>query len=41
MKWYNILNEKFTKRIGENEVIFEAPKLVLGKPKVILGDVDK
>ena len=39
--WYNILNEKFTKRIVEEEVIFESPKLVLGKPKVILSDVDK
>ncbi len=41
MKWYNMLNAKFTKRIIEEEVKFEAPRLVLGKPKVILGDVDK
>ena len=40
-EWYHLLNTKFTKRIVENEVLFESPKLVLGKPKVILSDVDK
>ena len=40
-KWYNVLNTKFTKRIVDEEITFEEPKLVLGKPKVILPDVDK
>lgn len=41
-EWHNnMLNLKFTKRIVEEEVLFETPKLVLGKPKVILSDVNK
>ena len=41
MKWYNMLNAKFTKRVVDEEVMFETPKLVLGKPKVILSNIDK
>ena len=40
-EWYHLLNAKFTKRIVENEVIFEPSKLVLGKTRIILSDVSK
>ncbi len=41
MEWHNVLNAKFGKRISDQEVIFESPKLVLGRPKVVLPHVDK
>ncbi len=41
MEWHNMLNANFTKRIVDEKVSLDNPKLVLGKPKVILPNVDK
>ena len=40
-EWHNMLNARFTKRIVDEKVSFDNPKLVLEKTKVVLPNVDK